>query len=265
MILSPPRRAHGDGIVMESWRRDEITAALLYWDAIEYPVNPLIEVWGDALDGLEELGVMSRSRVRAHGRFAIEEGLVGVADEVWRALEELSPGRWTPARRTGGSTVEGRTAALITLGLADALPLPSENQPYGEILEFKAKRRDELSRLRDRLGHLEQSVIQSADPGADLAAAISELREAANDARRVSLERFSELAGLRLKVSFNLTSAIRAGLVGAFGATAVGQSGLWGVGAAVINGVDISLEGRSRATLRNRPYQYLIEVVRELR
>ncbi len=94
-------------------------------------------------------GAISISSLRAFRALDARE------NGVWSSPQESGRSPWTPNR--GGP---GR-GALVKLHRV--LPVPTEGIPLAELLEFKAKRRDELLNLRTHLERVYQQIARAID------------------------------------------------------------------------------------------------------
>jgi hypothetical protein len=81
--------------------------------------------------------------------------------------EEEAPGQWTLATKSEAldnfwyGYDPGR---VILFGLHEAIPVPTEDAPLEEVLEFKVKRNGELLSLRSHLEELYLRIVESPDP-----------------------------------------------------------------------------------------------------
>jgi hypothetical protein len=184
----------------------------------------------------------------------------------------LEPGSWSLgqdsqtliAPLTG--TVETR---CIEVELYSAVPVPTPDVSFEDILDFKRRRNDELKSFRSAMDALYQEVIGAADiPRAKLQA-IAGLESAVQELNKVFRENFARRFLSSLKVELNVPN-ITMGAAG--GAVAASKFGLplelgaaaGAIGAAVRFDLPYVRKGINIPD-RLKDYAYLIHVERELR
>lgn len=139
---------------------------LMYWDEIDYPSNPLIEIGSEDIDYLITTGHVKRTRVMFQGRVNSGRGefFVAAQEAAFRKNNTDEPGCWTIAQLanipfyTDYAEVTG-----VELELYDMLPVPSANTPLDDILNFKDKRKDELIAFRCYLDEINEAIISAKD------------------------------------------------------------------------------------------------------
>lgn len=140
---------------------------LLYWDEIDYPDNNFVSVdAGSDMQYLIDSGVASRTRVSFQGSVNSGSGefFLSAQQAAFDQHNQSDPGAWSLAQPVDEPIFANAQSSLaIEYELYNALPVPSNDVPLNEILEFKAKRRDELLALRVFLDEMHEEVISSAN------------------------------------------------------------------------------------------------------
>ena len=249
---------------------------LLYWDKIDWPDNNIISIGGDSdseMQFLQSAGVLERTIIN----FGSFSGNVGYAmlDMQVAALEarnRASPGAWSLAQNslllasTGNGTVNTRA---IEVELYSALPVPTADIPFEDILEFKKRRADELHRFRNSMDELYLYVANAADiPRAKLQV-ISQLHSSLQDLNSVFDETFrSRLLG-SLKVELNLPNLVTGALGGAWAASEINMPLQFGAAVGTVLSAikfDMTQIQRAKAIPDSlRDYAYLHHITRELK
>lgn len=269
VILPPPVTLVPNGLLTgSSFDRQRIDAALLYWDAIEYPSSQMAEFGSQDIDALVQMGVVSRSRVLFSGRWELGESVEAAHDATVRELKAQSPGRWSHFLIPNEAVTSAHSHEVVTVRLLEALPLPPSDLPFEELLDFRQRRIDELRALRTHIDELADVVVASTDGEAALIRKIDSLQASLNAARAVTRERFGGFVGLKIAPSFSLTDALRAGAT-SFGLLAVATGGpttaaLGGAAiAAGLQGLSLSVE-KTRGEPDLGPLKYAVSIENHL-
>ncbi len=209
---------------------------LVYWDKIEYPQNNLIHIANSPdIDFLVDTGVLTRTMIRFGGFSGdIGAGYVLAQIQALKIKNDIEPGQWSLAQATDRlfipEDVSSATRA-VEIELYRSLPLPSEDIPLTDILEFKLRYRDELFALRSYIDEMYQEIINSRDIPRARIAAIDRLQQAITDLNNVANERWPARLLSTLKVEINVPNLIVPAVAGASLATSFGLTA--GVGAAL--------------------------------
>ena len=146
-------RTHGAtpaGVDWNSVESQELRFALLFWDRLVWPSSRAIHFSsGPDETFLESAGILTRPEYTFNGDGA--QGIARGQIQAYQELERSEPGVWALA--------QGENSLLLKDGLADegkgtlvelhrAIPVPKQDVPLAEILEFRQRRRDELVLLR---------------------------------------------------------------------------------------------------------------------
>lgn len=263
-MISNPIRLSKNGSISASGGLDPALTRffLLFWDKFDWPDNAFISIGGpdEHIDFLIEAGVIKRSiahgSISGSGAEILKFCHIGAFDQ----LDRLHPGQWSLAKGEGSFSFEDSNlhhGRGMLVELHQAIPIPSEEVPYQEILEFKLKRRDELTQLRVHLGELYQAIMSSPDIELSKTTQLQKLDQAIADHVRTISETGFALRLSGLKANLNVPSAI-AGLLTSI---ASAQSDL-PFSSALLNGALATLTVSAGAELLHRrpsntPYQYV--------
>lgn len=209
LVVSPPIEIEGTRLHAKSSNLDpqELRFALLFWDRLVWPSSRAIYfASGPDETFLEEAGVLSRPEYTVYG-----DGATGIARgqvQAFLDLEQSQPGAWALS--------QGENSFLWRDGLADAgkgslvelhraIPVPKQEVPLAEILEFRQRRRDELVLLRYHLESLVSEIERSTDKPTALQKRVTDVDQACADLLRVSKEWRFPVYLSNLKASFSLS------------------------------------------------------------
>ncbi len=209
LVVCPPIEIEGTRLFVKSSNLDpqELRFALLFWDQLVWPSSRVIH-FGSGPDEqfLEGAGILARPEYN----FAVD-GAQGVAlgqFQAYQDLERNDPGNWALS--------QGDNSLLWKDGLADegvgsiielhrAIPIPKQDVPLAEILEFKHRRRDELVLLRYHLESLVAEIEGASDKPSALQKCVAELDQACADLLAVGKEWQFPVYLSNLKASFSLS------------------------------------------------------------
>lgn len=211
---------------------------LMYWDEIDCPTNNLIHISSPDIDYLEQAKVLKRTNVVFQGSVNSGQGEFFVAAQEAALMENQKnePGSWTIAQLSGVPFyTQSHSGIAVDFELYGMLPIPSEDTPLADILEFKIQRRDELIAFRNYLDDIYQKIISSADIPRAKNTEIARLELAINDLNKVLNE-----SGMR-RVVTNLRNTINLDFSGILGV------GLGAVGVASLINMSPLLLGMASA------------------
>ncbi len=208
LVVSPPIEIEGSRLHAKSSNLDpqELRFALLFWDRLVWPSSRAIHFASGPDEAfLEEAGVLSRPEYTVYGDAA--QGVARGQIQAFLDLEQSQPGTWALA--------QGENSFLWREGFADegkgtlvelhrAIPVPKQDVPLAEILEFRQRRRDELVLLRHHLESLVSEIEGSADKPSALQKRISEVDQACADLLAVGKEWQFPVYLSDFKASFSL-------------------------------------------------------------
>ncbi|MVF14926.1 hypothetical protein FT643_22590 [Ketobacter sp. MCCC 1A13808] len=165
----------------------ELRKYLMYWDEIDYPSNGLINIYSPNMDYLETTNSLKRTRVGFSSGLISDDGeyFIEAQEAALRLNQEKEPGSWSLAQMSAEPQYsQGNIGVSVDFELYGMLPVPSEDTPLSDILEFKEKRRDELIAFRVYLDDIYQKIIGSADIPRSRNSEVTKLENALKDLDR---------------------------------------------------------------------------------
>ncbi len=274
LVVSPPIEIEGTHLVVKSPNLDpeELRFALLFWDRLVWPSSRDIHfASGPDETFLESAGILTRPEYTIWGDAAqiIARGQI----QAYQNLENSEPGVWALAQGENsfiwkdGLVDEGK-GALIELH--HAIPIPTNDVPLAEILEFKQVRRDELLLLRHQLESFVAEIEGSEDKPQALQKRVAEIDQACANLILVGKEWQFPVYLSNIKASISLSPLKFLPAVGLgwklgepFGLpAAAAAAGLAGV----VSIIDIKSDFGLRSAKRPMsPYRYAYQIHQELR
>lgn len=209
LVVSPPIEVQGTRLFAKSSNLDpqELRFALLFWDRLVWPSSRAIHFASGPDEAfLQEAGVLSRSEYTVFGDGA--QGIARGQIQAYQDLERSQPGAWALAQGENsllwkeGLTDEGK-GTLVELHRA--IPVPKQDVPLAEILEFRQRRRDELILLRHHLESLVSEIEGSVDKPSALQKRIAEVDQACANLLTVGKEWQFPVYLSNFKASFSLS------------------------------------------------------------
>ncbi len=242
--------------------KQTIIKGMLFWDEIQVPSTSAIYVGIEDEALLLDAGIISRpilstpgSREIPNVHFEYLEFLRSKESELWSMDNTLE-------FPVAPDCVSDEHRAVL-INLYDALPIPSINVSYDDLLALKRKRYDELLALRNCLNDCYQRVLSAGDG------------EMQFDAERHRLVAAIEDYTKSLKeLSFpTIISSIRADFVSAAATAAITYSASFGnvsasLLAAGVAGIKLTVETedlRFSSGDEKHPFQYVSRYGRELK
>ncbi len=276
LIISNPLIVRGTTIVTSSpLDLQDLRSSLMYWDRLALPENNIVGFGGSSdVDYLENSGILHKPRFVTSGRIVMEDLLVNAQLAALTELEKAERGVWSIS---GGknSIVSDKlgTNNGTMIQLLNAIPVPGETVPLNEILEFKAKRRDELLAFRDHFELLSHKVASAPDSIDELNRTLKEVDAACSDLVKTTKEWQFPVKLANTHASVNLDIAKATGAATAMYdflaktplALSATTSSLAAAGAALLSQFkivgDFGFQGIKRPT---SPYKYAYLVQRDL-
>jgi Family of unknown function (DUF6236) len=273
LVVSPPIEIEGSRLYAKCSNLDpqELRFALLFWDRLVWPSSRAVHFASGPDEAfLEEAGILSRPEYTVFGDVA--QGIARGQIQAYQDLERTQPGAWALA--------QGENSFLWREGLADegkgtlvelhrAIPVPKQDVPLAEILEFRQRRRDELVLLRYHLESLVSEIEGSADKPSALQKRIAEVDQACANLLTVGKEWQFPVYLSNFKASFSLSP--QKFLPAVAGGWKLGESyGLTAATAvATIAGAASTLEIKGDYGLRSirrpaSPYRYAFQINGEI-
>lgn len=212
LIISNPLELKGSTIVSsEPIDGQDLRSSLMYWDRLALPQNNIFGFAQDPdINYLESAGILSQPRFETYGRVVIEDLFLNVQFTTLEAFEKKEKGVWSISG--GRNSIVSDKAPRHTgtmIQLLNAVPVPGEDVPLAEILEFKAKRRDELLKFREYFESLSDRITTASDSMDELERTLKEVDLACSDLVKTTREwQYPvKLANSHASVNFDITKA----------------------------------------------------------
>lgn len=194
LIISPPIEIDGGRMYVESTELDsqELRSSLLYWDRLSVPASNIIYVHAGAdAEYLQNCGILERRSYSFHGVNNGSDSLIEAQLLDFETRESEQPGVWSLGGGKNSVLIKGKSIIEeqgSALSLYNALPVPRENTPLAEILEFKHKRAPELYAVREHIDQLCKEISASNDSAAMLSEKLRHMDLACSDLVRTTKE-----------------------------------------------------------------------------
>lgn len=281
LVISNPMTIRDSGTIdltSSLLDRQELRFSLLYWDKLAWPRNNVIWIAGDDdSQFLESAGVLLRPEYRlagGGGNVILEAQLAAFRD-----LDSKAPGTWAIAQGEKSLQIADRMDGVFSnnhaalLELHRAIPIPTEDVPLAEILEFKLRRKDELFSLRKHFEDMAAEISASEDASRTLSEKLNEVDQVCADLLTVSKEwQFPvKLGSLNASISFEPTKTFVSARNAFVGSRSIGLSmgassvvaGLAGLGSVLnFKPSGFALRGIKRP---RSPYRYAYHIETELK
>lgn len=274
LVVSPPIELEGSKLLVKSSNLDpqELRFALLFWDRLVWPSSRAIHfASGPDEEFLESAKILARPDYTINGDAA--QGIAMGQMQAFLDLERAQPGAWAMAQGENSlhwkdGFVDVGSGAFVELHRA--IPIPTQDVPLAEVLEFRARRRDELLLLRHHLESFVAEIDAATDKSAALQKRLDEIDKACANLLRVGKEWQFPVYLSNIKASFSL-SPVKF-LPAIAGGWKLGEPyGLSAASAiAAFSGAASTIEIKSDIGLRSpklpkSPYRYACLVHQELR
>jgi Family of unknown function (DUF6236) len=183
----------------------ELRFSLLFWDKLDFPINNVVGIGPDAeTQFLQSAGLLNRTMTQVISGGDVVSSFVQTHIDAFRALDQREPGVWSLSTGKNAISFAGDDMELgkgVLVSLYRAIPVPDKDVPLEDILEFRARRRDELITLRHHLEDIYQRVISAGDGELALNTEIERLERAIDD--HIKAARGS---GLKFRLGSGLTA-----------------------------------------------------------
>lgn len=276
LILSPPVTINGDSISTHGGLdAQDLRFALTYWDRLALPDNNVISFGAPPeAQYLEDCGVLRRPRVRFSGLTSGAYAVYQTQELALTLYEQEDEGAWSiheginSVKRVG---VEAKQDGTL-IQLLNAVPVPGPDVPLAEILEFKARRRDELLHFREHFDALSSNISSSDTMEEELAKTLKEIDESCANLLKVTREwQFPvKLTDTKAFLNFDIGNAFKAAgsayaaSLKSFGLSQT-SSTIAAVGAAIASQIKLEPAPALQKITRPRsPYKYAYLVRRDL-
>lgn len=209
LVVSPPIEIEGTRLLAKSSNLDpqELRFALLFWDRLVWPSSRAIHfASGPDELFLESTKILTRPDYTINGDVA--EGIAKGQVQAFLDLERAEPGAWAIAQGENSffwknGFADEASGALVELHRA--IPIPRHDVPLAEVLEFRARRRDELLLLRHHLESFVTEIEAAVDKPAALKNRADEIDQACANLLQVGKEWQFPVYLSNIKTSFSLS------------------------------------------------------------
>jgi hypothetical protein len=244
---------------------DDIKFLTLYWDRIVIPETNLIRVEYPYSKDLINCGIVTEIDAMPNVTTVtdgeeVPRRIINAQYEFFDLVHNHPDIDWS-IHQTGSSVINKQDDPLtqtaheqeiIKFTLRNCLPIPDENIPLCDILEFKERRADELSHLHVHMDTLYQEILSAGDTNLANKTALKDLKNNISDIRKVSLESFSLIKNMDISAQ-QIVPIMLAGYAGYQNFGDLGFIG--GVGAALV--CDTSLKMINDRTEDRKKFKYL--------
>lgn len=246
-----------------------IRASIVLFDKLDFPTGSAFcfnGLPGDLLD----LGVAQSS----HTIFGAAVSNMRVLREpIFQAFEKLNSrdqGRWALTRSIHGLQFPADAFAPekgVALTLYDALPVPTAEVPFEDVLNFKERRAAELTALRLFLDDLGLQASQGLDGLAETIAYQKFDGALADYNKAIGEQNFAKRIR-NITANFQISDAVVGAGFGAIknlstelSATSAILGGTWGVASSIVMAVTRGLRSNNMA---GKPFEYIFHARKEL-
>jgi hypothetical protein len=223
-IIAAQARVLGNGAQFRSeggLTPEELRYFLLYWDKVVIPTTNLVNLRVPQEDELLSTGVVTRPRVPFSGTFngelmakaqllaqtAVAKGLLKNERSVDWVLHQIGSEIIVP-------DTDSIVKQLIRVDLVNSLPVPKGDVPFPDILEFKERRKDELSQLHQAIDGLYLEILSSPDPSLKTKQAVFQFKKSIEAIDCVTQEKWKSTGKFNLTAELNINGKdVAAGVV----------------------------------------------------
>ncbi len=189
---------------------NDVKYFLLYWDKIIIPANNFIYVGVPFEKDLVESNIIERPIVSFQGSFNGSELGKAILYGESKIVEEKIQDKevdWTIHQFNNQIVLPDDKIVkkrIFKFELMNILPVPNDDVPIYDIIEFKERRKDEFLSLHDTLDELYFEILKSPDPDLMQLKAIKNLQETINNIERVQKEKFKSFTKYDLSIEMNI-------------------------------------------------------------
>jgi hypothetical protein len=277
IIIHSPTTINADGTItvkQSNLDSQDLRSALLYWDKLSFPRNQVIYIGGGPeAKELVNCGIMERPTIDVIPSGDSDLIMTSAEAIALQQYDQKEPGVWSVGSGANSLSYSGSKSGTGTgLELYNSLPIPGENVPLVEILDFKERRRSELLMFRSHMDSMISAITSADDSGEALIKALKDLDEACANLISVTKEWKLpvRLANFKASINFNFAKSATAAAAAwkatdtlalgkteqAVAATVAGISSNFKLSA------DIEFQKIKRPT---SPYKYLYQATQELK
>lgn len=241
-----------------------LRAMVLFWDKVVSAEPGQFRIGGGPeLEYLENVGFFERRPFPQPGG-GMAQLQIDARSQAFEKLEAASPGSWAIFSHTGhwdGEEADSQRALRVRL--MGALPVPNQDVPLAEVLEFKQKRQAERDALMAHIDDVYQSVRAAFDRPLAEHTAMQKLAAGAKNQLDVMREaglpfRLADIAG-----DFNIAAATAAAL----GSVALGATWPEVLRNSLVSGGSVSISklvGIVNPKKADTPFRYVLDYHQEV-
>lgn len=266
IILSTPVKYEGASLSTLPFNMADIRYAILFFDKVLYASNNVIHIPPPPeIEWLDAYGVAETVTVIGTGHFDAR-CVIEAQKTLFRKLDADLPGVWGIGR--------GESHAMFTVNeieaqrglcmkLFGAIPVPDQDVPLEDILDFRGRRRPELLSLRCYIEELYQDIISKPDQKIAERTAFDKLGLAIADHIKVMRESKLKFRFSDISMKFTAQDAVVGVVAGSAAAQTANLNLLESLGigfAAALSksflslSIDINVAGRKSAP---SPFEYV--------
>jgi len=253
----------------------ELRFWLLFWDKLNFPLLDSFPIEpGPDGEFLQSEAILKREFVKDACIILHDEVSEDLPQEqfqyhflrAFRALDTAEPGIWSIA--TGDRSLildadQGGDGRGVLFELHRALPVPHKDVPLDDLLEFKAKRFDELIALRHHLEQVYQKIISAPDSSMALVSEFEAVDAALSDYLKVARQGIIKKWILAsVEAELQILPAINTSVVAFVAGLPLAQSLLAGAAAGISVKTASGLKDLHR--LQGTPWRYVSRYSNEL-
>lgn len=167
LVMRPSLRVL-DGTVADEGQisPSDLRFAALFFDRIAVPTsNAFDTVIGRDADYLLKLGIVSRPQVRLSGNWEALDAYKSGFRAIFKELIVTGEGRWSLSRQPFMASLfeQEQLVPSLDFDVAAVIPVPSNEVPLDDVLEFKRLRINELRAFQGRLEEACQAIQAAPD------------------------------------------------------------------------------------------------------
>ncbi len=267
LVVSPSIEINERAIHIKSTDLDpqEVRSNLLFWDKLDFPDQNMIH-FGLSEDSefLLKSGVLQRTHVTLTGSWDGATALRNAHLAAFSFLEKNEPGLWSLA--TGAHSMSFNDGDLdvgrgALVRLYNAIPVPDKSVPLADILEFRSKRKDEMTAFRVHLESVYQRIISAGDGPLAWHTEIDALQCSISDHIKVSHESKLRLRLADISAELNLVTIGKAVLSACVAGLPLVPSIATGLAAGISLNVGSALKRRKAVAT---PFRYVTSYHQQL-
>lgn len=204
--------------------RKEVNYYSLYWDGFIVPSNTVIGNDIPFERDLMDMGLLERPKLTYYSSEGLPEAIAQFQVELLENYRKIqSSVDWSlhfPGETEVFPLTEDPLYENLRFELLNSLPVPDETIELADILEFKARRKDELDALHAYIDDIYLQVLKSPDVPLLKAGAYSEFEKALRDINSLSKESWKDsIVGFNFSFDFSSPKDVAVAFLGAAGAT----------------------------------------------